>query len=66
VIEGVGRLRAEMRVPGRAWLELAAVPDESEGGSEFRQRAVFFPKGRSRAAPPAARGATMMSADGMA
>jgi len=41
------RLRAEMRVPGRAWLELAALPDASEGGSEYRQRAVFFPKGLS-------------------
>ena len=39
------RLRAEMRVPGRAWLELAA--REAEGGSEYRQRAVFFPKGLS-------------------
>jgi uncharacterized protein YbjT (DUF2867 family) len=39
------RLRAEMRVPGRAWLELAA--HDAEGGSEYRQRAVFFPKGLS-------------------
>ncbi|AWB96811.1 DUF2867 domain-containing protein [Agromyces badenianii] len=39
------RLRAEMRVPGRAWLELAAVP--SGGGADYRQRAVFFPKGLS-------------------
>ncbi|KQZ07444.1 NAD(P)-dependent oxidoreductase [Agromyces sp. Root1464] len=40
------RLRAEMRVPGRAWLELEArsAPD---GGAEYRQRAVFFPKGLS-------------------
>lgn len=37
------RLRAEMRVPGRAWLELGA--GEAPGGSEYRQRAVFFPKG---------------------
>ncbi|WP_448809531.1 SDR family oxidoreductase [Agromyces bauzanensis] len=37
------RLRAEMRVPGRAWLELGAT--EAPGGSEYRQRAVFFPKG---------------------
>ncbi|MFB6611616.1 SDR family oxidoreductase [Agromyces sp. NPDC056379] len=39
------RLRAEMRVPGRAWLELAVRP--AEGGAEYRQRAVFFPKGLS-------------------
>ncbi|WP_448004061.1 SDR family oxidoreductase [Agromyces bauzanensis] len=38
------RLRAEMRVPGRAWLELAA-SEAPGGGSEYRQRAVFFPKG---------------------
>lgn len=37
------RLRAEMRVPGRAWLEMSAEPDGS--GSVYRQRAVFFPKG---------------------
>ena len=37
------RLRAEMRVPGRAWLELGAAA--SDGGSHYRQRAVFFPKG---------------------
>jgi uncharacterized protein YbjT (DUF2867 family) len=39
------RLRAEMRVPGRAWLELSAA--EVQGISEYRQRAVFFPKGLS-------------------
>ncbi|MFE6964721.1 SDR family oxidoreductase [Agromyces sp. NPDC057679] len=39
------RLRAEMRLPGRAWLELGA---ETVGhGSMYRQRAVFFPKGLS-------------------
>lgn len=37
------RLRAEMRVPGRAWLEMRAVPDPA--GSRYLQRAVFFPKG---------------------
>ena len=37
------RLRAEMRVPGRAWLEMTA--DPAEGGSVYRQRAVFFPRG---------------------
>ena len=38
-------LRAEMIVPGRAWLEFE-VTDLGEGqGSEFRQRAIFFPRG---------------------
>jgi two-component sensor histidine kinase len=39
------RLRAEMRVPGRAWLELSVEPQGD--GSIYRQRAVFFPKGLS-------------------
>jgi len=39
------RLRAEMKVPGRAWLELTVTPDGS--GSRYRQRAVFFPRGLS-------------------
>ncbi len=39
------RLRAEMRVPGRAWLELSVEPHGD--GSRYRQRAVFFPKGLS-------------------
>jgi uncharacterized protein YbjT (DUF2867 family) len=45
------RLRAEMRVPGRAWLELRAEPGTGTGagadgaGSTYRQRAVFFPRG---------------------
>ncbi len=37
------RLRAEMKVPGLAWLELRASPDGD--GSRFDQRAVFFPHG---------------------
>lgn len=37
------RLRAEMRVPGSAWLELGVTP--SEEGAEYWQRAVFFPRG---------------------
>jgi uncharacterized protein YbjT (DUF2867 family) len=37
------RFRAEMRMPGRAWLELGA---SAEGdGARYRQRAVYFPKG---------------------
>jgi hypothetical protein len=38
------RLRAEMRVPGRAWLEMSAEP-ASDGTSVYRQRAVFLPRG---------------------
>lgn len=37
------RLRAEMRMPGRGWLELGVEP--SGEGSLYRQRAVYFPKG---------------------
>ncbi len=40
------RLRAEMRMPGRAWLELE-VTDAADGGSLYRQTAIFFPKGLS-------------------
>ncbi|EPR77242.1 Nucleoside-diphosphate-sugar epimerase [Leifsonia rubra CMS 76R] len=38
------RLRAEMKLPGRAWLELT-VSESGDGGSRYRQRAVFFPSG---------------------
>ncbi len=38
------RLRAEMRVPGKAWLEMEIEPGDG-GGSRYRQRAVFFPMG---------------------
>lgn len=37
------RLRAEMRVPGKAWLELGV--DPAGAGSRYWQRAVFFPRG---------------------
>ena len=37
------RLRAEMRVPGRAWLEMSVGP--AAAGSRYRQRAVFQPRG---------------------
>lgn len=37
------RLRAEMKVPGDAWLELSALPDGA--GTTYRQRAIYFPKG---------------------
>lgn len=46
------RLRAEMKVPGQAWLEFWVRPadvrrsgGERAHGTVFRQRAVFFPKG---------------------
>ncbi|MFF3291039.1 SDR family oxidoreductase [Streptomyces sp. NPDC003023] len=38
------RLRAEMRLPGLAWLEMYAEEDDS-GRTRFRQRALFHPRG---------------------
>ena len=38
------RLRAEMKMPGRGWLELRVRPDGS-GGSLYSQRAIFEPRG---------------------
>ncbi|MBQ1020376.1 SDR family oxidoreductase [Micromonospora sp. D93] len=38
------RLRAEMRLPGRAWLEMRVLPG-SGGRSLYQQRAVFLPRG---------------------
>jgi hypothetical protein len=37
-------LRAEMRLPGRAWLELA-VDSDDESHTVFRQRAIFYSQG---------------------
>ena len=37
------RLRAEMRLPGRAWLQFEVNP--APGGSEIRQTAIFDPMG---------------------
>jgi hypothetical protein len=37
------RLRAEMRLPGLAWLELGV--REQDGRSCLRQRALFHPRG---------------------
>jgi hypothetical protein len=37
------RLRAEMRLPGLAWLELSVLPDGA--GTRYRQRALFQPRG---------------------
>jgi hypothetical protein len=39
-------LRAEMRAPGRAWLEFTLDP-AAGGGTIYRQRAIFFPRGLS-------------------
>jgi uncharacterized protein YbjT (DUF2867 family) len=38
------RLRAELRLPGRAWLEMRAAQDE-QGRAVYEQRAVFVPRG---------------------
>lgn len=38
------RLRAEMKVPGRTWLEFQSMPDES-GRTKLVQTAYFAPKG---------------------
>jgi uncharacterized protein YbjT (DUF2867 family) len=38
------RLRAEMRLPGRAWLEMRAQAVDAHR-SRYRQRAVFLPRG---------------------
>ena len=43
--ERIVRLRAEMQVPGEAWLELRVEPQPD--GAVYRQRAVFFPRGLS-------------------
>ncbi|MFG1843551.1 SDR family oxidoreductase [Micromonospora sp. NPDC049175] len=40
------RLRAEMRLPGRAWLEMRVLPTDG-GRSRYQQRAVFLPRGLS-------------------
>ncbi|MEU4266338.1 SDR family oxidoreductase [Streptomyces sp. NPDC026092] len=40
------RLRAEMRLPGKAWLEMYAERD-GDGRSRYRQRALFHPRGLS-------------------
>ncbi|NNN31502.1 SDR family oxidoreductase [Streptomyces sp. S3(2020)] len=38
------RLRAEMRLPGLAWLEMSAESDD-DGRTRYRQRALFHPHG---------------------
>jgi uncharacterized protein YbjT (DUF2867 family) len=39
------RLRAEMRLPGLAWLEFHVEHDAAAGGTLLRQRATFAPRG---------------------
>ncbi|MGY1848069.1 SDR family oxidoreductase [Blastococcus sp. SYSU DS1021] len=39
------RLRAEMRLPGLAWLEFHVEHDPAAGGTTLRQRATFAPRG---------------------
>ncbi|WP_217193269.1 SDR family oxidoreductase, partial [Streptomyces buecherae] len=39
------RLRAEMRMPGLAWLELRVDRDADTGRTRYRQRALFHPRG---------------------
>jgi hypothetical protein len=39
------RLRAEMRLPGDAWLEWSITPDPEQGRTVFAQRALFRPRG---------------------
>ncbi len=39
------RLRAEMRLPGRAWLQWETAPGKSTGASVLTQTALFEPKG---------------------
>jgi uncharacterized protein YbjT (DUF2867 family) len=40
------RLRAEMKLPGLAWLEMTVEP-AGEGRTVYRQRALFYPRGLS-------------------
>lgn len=39
------RLRAEMKLPGKAWLEFRITDDQSEAGHVLTQTAYFAPKG---------------------
>jgi uncharacterized protein YbjT (DUF2867 family) len=39
------RLRAEMKMPGRGWLELGVTPESGGGTSTYTQRALFYPLG---------------------
>ncbi len=39
------RLRAEMKVPGKAWLQFETAPAEHTGTTVLTQTALFEPKG---------------------
>jgi uncharacterized protein YbjT (DUF2867 family) len=39
------RLRAEMKMPGRAWLEWSVIPNADGKGCKFVQRAIYVPRG---------------------
>jgi uncharacterized protein YbjT (DUF2867 family) len=39
------RLRAEMKMPGRAWLEWVVIPQDGGKGSVVIQRAIYVPRG---------------------
>lgn len=41
------RLKAEMKLPGRAWLEFEVVPESEGPGSVLKQTAIFDPVGLS-------------------
>ena len=41
--DGLIRLRAEMKLPGEAWIEWRISPDGA--GSRLEQRAIFYPRG---------------------
>ncbi|MFZ4517896.1 MAG: SDR family oxidoreductase [Microthrixaceae bacterium] len=42
---GLLRLRAEMRLPGEAWLEFRVAPGDEPGTTRLDQRALFLPRG---------------------
>ena len=42
------RLRAEMRLPGQAWLELSVGEPDGRGRTRYGQRALFHPRGPGR------------------
>jgi uncharacterized protein YbjT (DUF2867 family) len=39
------RLRAEMKMPGRAWLEWSVIPNANGKGCKVVQRAIYVPRG---------------------
>ncbi len=39
------RLRAEMRLPGEAWIQWKITPEEGGDGAQVEQQAIFYPRG---------------------